>query len=34
MSIITITGIGTDVGKTVVSAVVVEALAADYWKPI
>ncbi len=29
-----ITGIGTDVGKTVVSAVVVEALQADYWKPI
>ena len=29
-----ITGIGTDVGKTVVSAVVVEALHADYWKPI
>jgi dethiobiotin synthetase len=29
-----ITGIGTDVGKTVVSAIVVEALEADYWKPI
>ncbi|HMY24326.1 MAG TPA: dethiobiotin synthase [Chitinophagales bacterium] len=29
-----ITGIGTDVGKTVVSAIVVEALQADYWKPI
>ncbi len=29
-----ITGIGTDVGKTVVSAIVVEALHADYWKPI
>ncbi len=29
-----ITGIGTDVGKTVVSAIVVEALKADYWKPI
>jgi len=29
-----ITGIGTDVGKTVVSAVVVEALQADYWKPV
>lgn len=29
-----ITGIGTDVGKTVVSAIVVEALNADYWKPI
>ncbi len=29
-----ITGIGTDVGKTVVSAIVVEALEADYWKPV
>lgn len=29
-----ITGIGTDVGKTVVSAVLTEALQADYWKPI
>lgn len=29
-----ITGISTDVGKTVVSATVVEALCADYWKPI
>jgi len=29
-----ITGIGTDVGKTVVSAIVVEALKADYYKPI
>ncbi len=29
-----ITGIGTDVGKTVVSAIITEALAADYWKPI
>ena len=29
-----ITGIGTDIGKTIVSAVVVEALQADYWKPI
>jgi len=29
-----ITGIGTDVGKTITSAIVVEALAADYWKPI
>lgn len=28
------TGIGTDVGKTVVSAIVTEALNADYWKPI
>lgn len=29
-----VTGIGTDIGKTVVSAVLVEALKADYWKPI
>ncbi len=29
-----VTGIGTDVGKTVVSAIVTEALKADYWKPI
>lgn len=29
-----ITGIGTDVGKTVASAIVVEALQSDYWKPI
>jgi len=29
-----ITGIGTDVGKTVVSAIITQALEADYWKPI
>lgn len=29
-----ITGIGTDVGKTIASAIVVEAIQADYWKPI
>jgi dethiobiotin synthetase len=29
-----VTGIGTDVGKTVVSAVLIEKLKADYWKPI
>ena len=29
-----VTGIGTDVGKTVASAILVEALEADYWKPI
>jgi len=29
-----VTGISTDVGKTVVSAVLAEALQADYWKPI
>src|SRR5690606_3684005 len=28
------TGIGTNVGKTVVSAVFCEALQADYWKPV
>lgn len=29
-----VTGIGTDVGKTVVSAILAEALQADYWKPV
>ena len=29
-----VTGIGTGVGKTIVSAVLVEKLRADYWKPI
>ncbi|WP_293875308.1 dethiobiotin synthase [Flavobacterium sp.] len=29
-----LTGIGTDVGKTMAAAIVVEALQADYWKPI
>lgn len=29
-----ITGIGTDVGKTIASSIIVEALQADYWKPI
>ena len=29
-----VTGISTDVGKTVVSAIITEALEADYWKPI
>jgi dethiobiotin synthetase len=29
-----ITGIGTGVGKTLVSAIVAEALGADYWKPV
>lgn len=33
-SIFFVTGIGTDIGKTVVSAILVEALRADYWKPI
>ena len=29
-----VTGIGTDVGKTIASSIIVEALEADYWKPI
>jgi len=29
-----ITGIGTDVGKTIAAAIVTEALQADYWKPV
>lgn len=29
-----VTGIGTDVGKTIVSAMLTEALQADYWKPV
>jgi len=29
-----VTGIGTDVGKTICAAILVEALKADYWKPI
>lgn len=29
-----VAGIGTDVGKTVASAVLCEALGADYWKPV
>ena len=34
MKRIFITGISTDVGKTIASAIVVEALKADYWKPV
>ncbi len=34
MSTYFITGISTDVGKTIASAIVTEALQADYWKPI
>ena len=34
MKTIVIAGIGTEVGKTLVSAVLVEALEANYWKPI
>jgi dethiobiotin synthetase len=29
-----ITGIGTDVGKTIIAAILTEALQADYWKPV
>ena len=29
-----ITGIGTGIGKTVVAAILAEALQADYWKPV
>jgi len=29
-----VTGIDTNIGKTIVSAILVEALNADYWKPI
>ncbi len=34
MKRIFVTGIGTDIGKTVASAILVEALKADYWKPV
>jgi dethiobiotin synthetase len=34
MRTIFITGIGTDIGKTVVSAILTEGLKADYWKPV
>lgn len=34
MKKIFITGVGTGVGKTIVSAIVTEALSADYWKPV
>lgn len=34
MKHIFITGISTEVGKTVASAIVTEALQADYWKPV
>ncbi len=34
MKKIFVTGIGTDVGKTIASAIVVEALQADYFKPV
>lgn len=34
LNIYFITGIGTEVGKTIASAILTEALKADYWKPI
>ena len=34
MKRIFVTGISTEVGKTIASAIIVEALKADYWKPI
>lgn len=34
MKQIFVTGISTEVGKTIASAILVEALQADYWKPI
>ncbi len=33
-TVVFVTGIGTDVGKTIASAILVEALEADYFKPI
>ena len=29
-----VTGIGTGIGKSIVSAILTEALKADYWKPV
>ena len=29
-----VTGIGTGIGKTLVSAILAEALECDYWKPV
>jgi dethiobiotin synthetase len=34
MKRIVIAGIGTEIGKTFISSVIVEALQADYWKPV
>lgn len=34
MKRIFVTGISTDVGKTIASAIIAEALEADYWKPV
>ncbi len=34
MQKIFVTGISTEVGKTIASSIITEALAADYWKPV
>lgn len=34
MKALFVSGIGTGIGKTLVSAIVAEALGADYWKPV
>src|SRR6059058_2561238 len=34
MKPIFISGIGTGIGKTVVAAIITEAMKADYWKPV
>ena len=34
MEIFFISGIGTGIGKTLISAIIAEALNADYWKPV
>ncbi len=34
MKHIVVAGIGTEIGKTFISAILVEALEADYWKPV
>lgn len=34
MKKIIVTGIGTNIGKTLVAAILIEHLNADYWKPI
>ena len=34
MKPIFISGIGTDIGKTLIAAIITEALKADYWKPV
>ncbi|MBL4715310.1 MAG: dethiobiotin synthase [Bacteroidia bacterium] len=34
MSVYFVTGIGTEIGKTFIAAILIEALNADYWKPV